>query len=301
MPARYFTDPSVSIESGAMITVDKLSFSYKGGHKEAISGLSFEIGQSEIFGFLGPSGAGKSTTQKILIRLLRQYQGSVSVFDRKLTDWGPDYFERIGVSFEFPTHFLKLTATENLIYFARLYRAQGPKSSALLESVGLSEDAGLPVAQYSKGMKNRLSFARALLNNPEILFLDEPTAGLDPVSSRRIRDLIKAQKAAGKTVFLTTHDMTLADELCDRVAFIVGGRIEIIGRPRDLRLRYGQAKILVGYQMGNHEEHREFALAGLADNVEFLDFLRTHAVQTIHSQEASLEDVFIRVTGHALS
>jgi fluoroquinolone transport system ATP-binding protein len=283
-----------------MVRVENLSFSYVGAHKEAIRKLNFEIGGGEIFGLLGPSGAGKSTTQKILIRLLQNYQGNVSVFDKKLADWSSDYFERIGVSFEFPTHFLKLTALENLTYFGRLYRTQGRTPMALLELVGLADDSRMPVSQYSKGMKNRLSVARSLLHNPDLLFLDEPTAGLDPLNSRRIKEVINAQRNAGKTVFLTTHDMTLADELCDRVAFIVEGQIQIIDHPRDLKLRYGQADIRVDYRLGNRTEHREFPLSGLADNPDFLGLLRTHDVQTIHSLEASLEDVFIRVTGRKL-
>jgi len=132
----------------------------------------------------------------------------------------------------------------------------------------------MPVSQYSKGMKNRLSVARALLHHPELLFLDEPTAGLDPVNARRIRELIKAQKQAGKTIFLTTHDMTVADELCDRVAFIVDGQIRLIDRPRELKLRYGQARVRVEYRSVNGSESREFPLAGLGDNAGFLDLLR---------------------------
>jgi fluoroquinolone transport system ATP-binding protein len=283
-----------------MITVENLSFSYVGAHKEAIHGLSFEIGQGEIFGFLGPSGAGKSTTQKILIRLLQTYHGNVSVLDKKLANWGPDYFERIGVSFEFPTHFLKLTAIENLTYFGKLYRAHERTPMALLELVGLAGDSRMLVSQYSKGMKNRLSVARALLHNPDLLFLDEPTAGLDPLNSRKIKDVIGAQRKAGKTVFLTTHDMTLAEELCDRVALIVEGQIQIIDRPRNLKLRYGQARVRVGYRLGDRIEQREFPISGLADDPDFLGLLRTHEVQTMHSLEASLEDVFIRVTGRNL-
>jgi fluoroquinolone transport system ATP-binding protein len=283
-----------------MINVDNLSFSYEDGQKLVIANLCFAIEAGEIFGFLGPSGAGKSTTQKILIRLLRHYQGNVSVFHKDLEEWGPSYFERIGVSFEFPTHFLKLTAIENLTYFSRLYQRRTKQPDALLERVGLQGDCGLRVSQFSKGMKNRLSVARALLHDPEILFMDEPTAGLDPLNSRRIKDLIREQKDARKTVFLTTHDMSLADELCDRVALIVDGKIQVIAPPRDLKLRYGQARVRVDYRSGDRVQRDEFPLAGLGDNPDFLNLLRTGAVETMHSLEASLEDVFIRVTGRSL-
>jgi fluoroquinolone transport system ATP-binding protein len=283
-----------------MIAVNNLSFSYAGAKKQAVAGMNFQIEQGEIFGFLGPSGAGKTTTQKILIRLLRDYEGSASVFNRDLNGWGADYFERIGVSFEFPTHFLKLTAAENLTYFSRLYRAETRPPNVVLKWVGLENDGRMPVSQYSKGMKNRLSVARALLHNPELIFLDEPTAGLDPLNARRIKDLIRTQKASGKTIFLTTHDMTIADELCDRVALIVDGRIQVVDPPRDLKLRYGQARVRVDYRSGNRVEQHDFPLSGLGDNSEFLKLLRSHEVQTIHSLEASLEDVFIRITGRTL-
>ena len=178
---------------------------------------------ARFFGFLGHSGAGKSTTQRILIRLLREYQGQVTVLGRDLADWHSDYYELIGVSPELPNHFLKLTALENLRYFSALYSRATQPPAALLAMVGLDDDGPMRVSQYSKGMKQRLSVARALLHNPELLFLDEPTAGLDPLNARRIMDLIKEQQRAGKTIFLTTHNMTAAEELCDRVAFIAGG------------------------------------------------------------------------------
>jgi fluoroquinolone transport system ATP-binding protein len=283
-----------------MIAVTNLRFTYRGAPKPAIDGLSFAIEPGEIFGFLGPSGAGKSTTQKILIRLLRQYEGRVSIFDRDLQQQGADYFERIGVSFEFPTHFLKLTAVENLTYFGRLYRTRVQNPAPALEAVGLHDAGSVPVSQYSKGMQTRLGVARALLHNPEILFLDEPTAGLDPLNSRRIKQLIRAQQAAGKTIFLTTHDMTLADELCDRIALILDGRIQIVESPRNLKLRYGQARVRVDYRSSGLTSHREFPLSGLGDNPEFLALLRTSEIETIHSLEATLEDVFIRITGREL-
>ncbi|HEV2668736.1 MAG TPA: ABC transporter ATP-binding protein, partial [Blastocatellia bacterium] len=197
-----------------MITVENLSFNYPKTVEPALRGLSFGISRGEIFGFLGPSGAGKSTTQKILIGLLKDYQGQVSVLGKDLKDWRADYYERIGVSFEAPNHYLKLTALENLRYFAALYGDATQEPRGLIERVGLGADGDKPVSQFSKGMKNRLNVARALLHDPELLFLDEPTTGLDPVNARLIKELIEEQRSAGKTVFLTTHNMTVADELC---------------------------------------------------------------------------------------
>ncbi len=284
-----------------MIAVNNLSYTYPKTSKPAVTGLSFEIQPGEIFGFLGPSGAGKSTTQKILIGLYKDYQGKVAVFDRDLSRWSADYYERIGVSFELPNHFLKLTALENLKYFGALYNRKKCDPQALLEMVGLGEDGNLLVSQYSKGMKGRLNVARALLNDPELLFLDEPTSGLDPVNARMIKELIRSQKEAGKTVFLTTHNMTVAEELCDRVAFILDGRIALIDTPRELKLRYGERKVRVEYGLNSHTEAREFPLEALGSNEQFFDLLRQYPIETIHTQEASLEDIFIRVTGRSLS
>jgi fluoroquinolone transport system ATP-binding protein len=157
------------------------------------------------------------------------------------------------------------------------------------------------VSQYSKGMKNRLSVARSLVNNPKLLFLDEPTAGLDPVNARKIKDLIKAQKDAGKTVFLTTHDMHIADELCDRIAFIVDGQVSLTDSPRELKLRYGKAEVRVEFGLNGVHEQRDFTLAGLADNAEFLKLLREGSVRTLHTQEATLENIFIQMTGRSLA
>jgi fluoroquinolone transport system ATP-binding protein len=283
-----------------MIDVKNLTFTYAKANIPALAGLSFAVERGEIFGFLGPSGAGKSTTQKILIGLLKGYQGRVAVFGQELTDWGQDYYERVGVAFELPNHFRKLTALENLAYFSSLYAHTTRPSQELLDMVGLGEDGKMPVAQFSKGMQGRLNLARALLHDPELLFLDEPTSGQDPVNARRIKELIRAQQQAGKTIFLTTHDMTVAEELCDRVAFIMDGRIELIDSPRTLKLRYGQASVRVEYCANQHIERKEFALAGLADNASFQSVLRAGTLQTIHSREATLEDIFIRVTGRGL-
>ena len=283
-----------------VITVERLTFCYPKAPDPAIEGLDFEVGRGEIVGFLGPNGAGKSTTQKILIRLLRGYSGSVSVLGRDLSQWDNDYFERVGVAFETPNHFLKLTARENLAYFRSLYSARTLDPESLLEVVGLSAAGSLRVSQFSKGMKTRLSIARALLNDPELVFLDEPTGGLDPVGARELKELIKQQRRAGKTVFLTTHDMTVADELCDRVALLVDGQVRLLAPPRQLKLEHGEHRVRVEYLADGGTTVCEFPLAGLGDDPEFLSLLRSRDIQTLHSLEATLEDVFIKVTGREL-
>jgi fluoroquinolone transport system ATP-binding protein len=285
----------------AMIAVNGLTYSYSNREPPAINALNFEIRRGEIFGFLGPSGAGKSTTQKILIGLLTGYSGSVSVLGKPLGSWGAGYYERIGVSFEMPIHFLKLTALENLRYFAALYARPGLGPQALLEKVGLQADGGKLVAEFSKGMKNRLNVARSLVNDPELLFLDEPTCGLDPVNARLIKDLIREQQRSGKTVFLTTHTMTLAEELCDRVAFLVDGRIRLIDAPRELKLRFGRPVVRVEFRAEGRAGREDFPLETLGRDEAFLRRIRSADVQTIHTQEATLEDIFLKMTGAALA
>lgn len=283
-----------------MIEVRGLEFSYPGAAVPTIKGIDFQIAPGEIFGFLGPSGAGKSTTQKILVGLYENYRGRATVWGCELKDWKSEYYERVGVAFEVPNHYLKLTARENLNYFRSLYSGETENTDELLEMVDLTKDADVPVAQYSKGMKIRLGFIRALLAKPDLIFLDEPTAGLDPVNARVVKDIIQRQKSAGKTIFLTTHDMWVADQLCDRVAFIVDGELRLIDSPRRLKLEHGRHLVRVEFQNDGQLENRDFPLDELADNTGFLDTLRRNAIQTIHSQETTLENIFIEVTGQRL-
>ena len=284
-----------------VIDVRDLRFTYARADRPAVSELTFTVEPGEIFGFLGPSGAGKSTTQKILIGLLEGYRGSVRVRGKEVAEWEAEDYERIGVSFETPNHFLKLTGRENLRYFAALYRGATRSPGMLLESVGLENDGDRRVGEYSRGMKCRLSIARSLLNDPELMFLDEPTGGLDPVNAQGIKDLVRAERDRGATVFLTTHDMAAAEDLCDRVAFIVDGRIAGIDSPLALKLKYGQRTVRVEYLLDGNSVHAEYPLDGLADDAAFHQVLRDRDVQTIHTREATLAEVFIQVTGRPLA
>ena len=284
-----------------MIDVNGLVFTYPGAKEPAVNDLEFSVGDGEIFGFLGPNGAGKSTTQKVLIGLLRKYGGKVNVLGRESRDWGSELYEQVGVGFELPVHFGRLTARENLSYFASLYQGETEDLDHLLEQVDLLKEADVRVERFSKGMRVRLSFARAILCRPRLLFLDEPTTGLDPLSARRIKDLILEHRERGATVFLTTHDMATADEICDRVAFLVDGRIALIDAPRELKVRYGERRVRVEYRLNGALEERDFPLEGLAENAAFLTALREPSLQTVHTQETSLENIFIRVTGRELA
>ena len=287
--------------SELVIEVRDLGYAYTGREVRAVDGIDFSIAGGEIFGFLGPNGAGKSTTQNILTGLLRGYSGEVRVWGKEVPAWGGEYYERIGVCFERPNFYRKLTARENLEFFGSLYRGPLWETGELLDRVGLVSEADHRVGQLSKGMQVRLTFARSLLNRPQLLFLDEPTAGLDPAAAARIRELIEEQRRAGVTIFLTTHDMVTVDALCDRVAFLLDGRILLTESPRDLKIRHGRRRIAVEYRTGQGIEKEEFDLEDLGRNVEFLELLKNHSVETLHTQEATLADVFIQLTGRRLS
>jgi fluoroquinolone transport system ATP-binding protein len=282
-----------------MIKVQGLSYRYPGSDQTVLEGLEFEIGRGEIFGFLGPSGAGKSTTQKVLYKNLHGFTGEVIVDNKPLSEWGSEYYEKIGVGFELPNHYLKLTARENLQLFASFYPSEKRLSiEALLEQFGLAADSNKKVADFSKGMKMRLNFIRAIMHDPDILFLDEPTSGLDPINSQKIKHYIKKLRDDGKAIFVTTHDMTTADEICDRVSFIADGKIRLTAEPAKLKREHGKRSVLVELENG---KRAEFELAGLALNKGFLDLISQGEILRINSQEATLEEVFIKVTGTRLS
>jgi fluoroquinolone transport system ATP-binding protein len=284
-----------------MIEARALTFAYPGASTQALHGLDFSIREGEIFGFLGPSGAGKSTTQNILTGLLRGWQGTVSVLGRPLASWGRDYYGKIGVSFELPNHYLKLTARENLTYFRALYEGDTASPDEVMERVGLGDQLDKAVSAFSKGMKQRLSLARSMLNRPRLWFLDEPTSGLDPVNSVRVRELVRERQREGVTTVITTHDMLIADALCDRVGFVVDGNLVACDTPSALKRRYGKREVEVAWGEANAPSTQRFALDGLADDAAFQRVLREQNLLSIHSQETTLENVFVQVTGRALA
>jgi len=283
-----------------MIQVRNLSYTYPGSKEPVLKDISFDIEQGEIFGFLGPSGAGKSTTQKVLNGLLRGYEGLVEVNGTKLKLMNRSFYEKIGVAFEFPNLYLKLTALENLQLFASFFKSVTRDPEELLAMVGLTGDRDTRVSAFSKGMKMRLNFIRSLLNQPEILFLDEPTAGLDPGNARIMKDIILDLQQKGVTIFLTTHHMDDAGELCNRLAFMVEGTLPVIDSTSALKLRHGEKKVRLSYTEGEDSLTGEFPMQGLANNKHFQEILQTREVLTIHTMEASLEDIFIRITGKQL-
>jgi len=282
------------------IVVENLTYRY--GDITAVDSISFDVGKGEILGFLGPNGAGKSTTQKMLTGQLRPQQGRALLLGIDVALEPKRVQSRIGVCFEQTNLYEQMSALDNLNLFAELFGLNGFDAGSLVERVGLSGRGKDKVSTYSKGMKQRLMVARALVNKPDILFLDEPTAGLDPVSSEAIDNIILEERARGATVFLTTHDMWEADKLCDRVAFINQGKIAAIDTPHDLKQRYGRRSLVAEIAAPDgHLNRREITLDTADTPHAVADLFGQGKLVTLHSEEATLEDIFIQITGRRLS
>jgi fluoroquinolone transport system ATP-binding protein len=284
-----------------MITVEHLSHRYPGTQTKAVDDVTFSIEKGEIFGFLGPSGAGKSTTQAIITGLLPLQEGQVTVEGVPISQLGRGFNNRLGISFELPYIYQKLTGYENLHYYAGLFDVPTEDPLKLLRMVGLEDAAHQRAGKYSRGMKQRLNFARSLVNRPEILFLDEPTAGLDPGTAGTIKDIIRQQAQRGATIFLTTHNMFTADALCDRVAFINEGCLVAMDSPRNLKLKFGQKSVQVEYGEDSQFQRASFSLENTAEKTAFLNLIHNNTIQTMHTQEATLEEIFLQLTGRRLS
>ena len=277
----------------AVLAVDGLSYRYPGADAPAVTAVTFGVGAGEILGFLGPSGAGKTTTVHALTGLLRGWSGAVSLLGRPLGEWGRQLYDHIGVSWELPTGYPALTAREDLTHFAALHDRPSRDPDDLLGVVGLAEAADVRLGSYSKGMRTRLNVARAIAHSPALLFLDEPTTGLDPVTARQIRHVISSERQRGAGVFLTTHDMTTAEALCDRVAFVSGGSIVASGTPRALRMAAANGLVEVDYAAG---EDVVTETVPLDPPDRLLELVGGGTVRRLTSVEPDLAEVFARVT-----
>jgi fluoroquinolone transport system ATP-binding protein len=205
------------------------------------------------------------------------------------------------MSFEQSNVYSKMTAKENLDFYRKLFDVETRGTEELLKLVGLHDKANVRAGEFSKGMKHRLTFARSMLNNPELWFLDEPTTGLDPAIAADIKDIIREQNKKGVTIFLTTHNMFIADELCDRVAFIVDGEIKLIDSPKALKLAYGEQLVEVEYSRNGDIVNETFSTVLAEDKQRLQDVIAKHEIQSIHSKEATLEEIFIKITGRGLA
>ncbi len=281
-----------------MIEVRDLVFSYR-KDKQTLHGLTFSVRDGEIFGFLGPNGSGKSTTQKILTGILKGHGGTVSLFGKDMrSTHTQEFFQKIGVLFEFPYLYANLSALDNLNYFASFYpKEQRRDAEELLDELDFKKDfLKKPVSSYSKGMRQRISMARALISSPKLLFLDEPTSGLDPAGAVLFRKIIEKERKKGTTIFLTTHNMLDADLLCDRVAFISGGNIAALDTPGNLKEKNSNHSIVIDYLYQGERSEKTIAAQELKSGIPFV----YDELISVHSQEPTLEDMFIQYTGRGL-
>ncbi len=282
-----------------MIKVSELQRTF--GKKEAVRGISFTVRQGEIFGLLGPNGAGKTTTIRMLTGQIDPSSGHAIVAGCDIVKDHASLKERIGVVFEDQNLYERLSARLNLEFSCWLYGLPKQRVDEVLELVRLRDRAKDKVSSFSNGMRQRLMIARALLHKPQMLFLDEPSRGLDPVSAREIRQTIQELCQQGTTVLLTTHLMEEADQLCQHVAFIVGGLLVANDTPRALKLNHGQRSISVTLKdtASLHDAQNELSLNmdTSTDQAQLASLMTQGRVRAIHSQEATLEDVFIEIAG----
>ncbi len=273
-----------------MITVEKITKRF--GNKTALNQIQFNVDKGEIFGFLGPSGAGKTTLINILTGQLKADEGTTQLLGKDTKDLTPEDLTRIGLVGDSSGYYEKLSLEKNLIVYAKIYGLPNSRVDEVLEQVGLLESKKTIAEKLSTGMRQRMFLARALLNRPELLFLDEPTSGLDPMTSKKIHRLLEELKAAGTTIFLTTHDMVEATEMCDRISLLNQGDLVEIGTPRDIIQKYNKEK-RVKVTFVDHSV-QVMAFEDLKDQ----DMTQ---VELIHSMEPTLEDIFIQLTGEKLN
>ena len=273
------------------------------GAKEAVQGISFTVRKGEIFGLLGPNGAGKTTTIRMLTGQIDPSGGNAQVAGCDVVKERSKLKERIGVVFEEQNLYERLSARLNLEFSCWLYGVDVKRVDEVLDLVRLRDRAKDHVREYSNGMRQRLMIARALLHRPQVLFLDEPGRGLDPISARDVHQTIEQLRQEGTTILLTTHLMEEADQLCQQVAFIVQGRLVANDTPRNLKLAHGQRSLSVtlNEQPGQKDcaalNEVTLSMDTLEDQAKLAEWMTAGQVRAVHSREATLEEVFIEVAG----
>lgn len=278
------------------IEVEQLSRSFNG--LKAVDNISFIVEAGEIFGFLGHNGAGKTTTIRMLSGQLLPTSGFARVAGCDVIAEQGRLRPLIGVVSEHQNLYERMSGRENLEFAVRLYGQNLQRVDETLAQVSLLDRAKDNVRGYSNGMKQRLLIARALLHRPQIIFLDEPTRGLDPVVGREIRRLIRDLSEQGVTIFLTTHYMEEADQLCDRIAFLSEGKIVALDTPSNLKVAHGENAVKVTLHDG---EKFSISLDDQDAGRRLEQLVNNGQVRTMHSAEATLEQVFLRIAGRELS
>ncbi|MEN2768859.1 ABC transporter ATP-binding protein [Ornithinibacillus xuwenensis] len=267
------------------------------GNQTALENVNFNVKKGETFGFLGPSGSGKTTTIKILTAQLQQTSGEAEVFGVPSTSLtNGSYRRRIGVLSDNSGLYQRLSVEENLKLYCDLYDVPKKRMDEVLDLVNLSGETKKVVSKLSKGMLQRVLLARTLLHEPELLFLDEPTSALDPANSKQIHEGLRRLNEKGTTIFLTTHDMSEAETLCDRVAFLNKGKIQLLGEPKALRRQYADGSITIELKDGNI-----INLPGGTEGAdEVYQYMSSNQIVSIHSNEPTLGDIFVDITGREL-
>lgn len=284
--------------TGLMIEAVELRRSFNG--TEAVAGVSFGVQRGEIFGLLGPNGAGKTTTIRLLSGQIDPSAGRANVAGCDVVRERGRLKERVGVVFEEQNLYERLSAGNNLRFNCWLYGLPDRRIDEVLDLVHLRDRAKDPVRTLSNGLKQRLMIARALLHKPPVLFLDEPTRGLDPIAAREVRSAIEQLRLEGMTILLTTHLLEEADQLCQRVAFIVRGRIVANDTPRNLKLSHGKrALVLTIADPRDASRWSEVTLSmdDARDQARLAELMARGNVRSVHSQEATLEEVFVEMAG----
>lgn len=278
------------------IRIKNVSHSFQ--EKSVLKGINLKIKKGEIFGLLGPSGAGKTTLINIVTGQLNASAGVCQINGVDSSALSGEQYKKIGVMMDHFGLYERMSCFDNLKFYDLLDGNKTSRIDYVLSQVGLLESKKVPVANLSKGMKNRLSFARAILRKPEILFLDEPTSGLDPNTTKEIHKMILDEKEKGTTIFLTTHNMHEAEKLCDNVALLNEGKIVEYGKPAELCRKYNnQKKYKLHLKSGEDVE-----LSHEKDAVKKLIFyLQNEEVETIHTDEPDLEMIFMTLTGGELN
>lgn len=278
-----------------VIEAENISHSF--AERQVLHQINFKVEQGEVFGLLGPSGAGKTTLIKILTGQLRQDDGLARILNADSKTLGGAEHRQIGMMMDNFGLYERLSVYDNLAFYADICHVPHSAIEGTLESVGLHQAKRTAVSKLSKGMKNRLSLARALMKEAKILFLDEPTSGLDPATTREIHTILREQKERGTTIFLTTHNMYEAESLCDHVALLSKGSIIEYGHPSEICRKYNHLnRLQVTLKSGEMISLEN----GSASAAAVKGYLEQELLETIHSTEPTLENVFIELTGGGL-
>ncbi len=277
--------------------MDVHNLTHRFGDKTVLDNINFKIAKGEIFGLLGPSGAGKTTLIKILTGQLIPSGGNATVLGKPTSAFNGSDYQRLGIMMDNFGLYERLSCYDNLKLFTMLTGQSVDSIDTILKKVGLSGAAKTPATNLSKGMRNRLLLARAILTKPEILFLDEPTSGLDPTTTAEIHQLILDETANGTTIFLTTHNMSEAEKLCNRIALLNLGKLVEQGNPRDICRRYNHQKSFMLHLTNGTDILLPHDTNGIQ---ELMSYLQANSLETIHSTEPNLETIFMELTGRKL-